>query len=70
MSVATHSGGIFDYDQKKERLEEVLLELQHPDIWNDLARGQAMSKEKGELENSVGVLDTLSAQLDDARTSR
>ncbi|MEY2862346.1 MAG: hypothetical protein RLY58_53 [Pseudomonadota bacterium] len=68
MSVATHSGGIFDYDQKKERLEEVLLELQHPDIWNDLARGQAMSKEKGELENSVGVLDTLSAQLDDART--
>lgn len=26
-----------------------------------------MAKEKGELENSVGVLDTLTEQLDDAQ---
>ncbi len=67
MSVATHSGGIFDYDLKKERLEEVLRELEDPAIWNDQARAQAMAKEKGELENSVGVLETLSQQLEDAQ---
>ncbi len=65
--MATHSGGIFDYDLKKERLEEVLRELEDPAIWNDQARAQAMAKEKGELENSVGVLETLSQQLEDAQ---
>lgn len=60
-------GGIFNYDLKKERLEEVLRELEDPNIWNDQARAQKMAKEKGELENSVGVLDTLTEQLDDAQ---
>lgn len=61
------SGGIFDYDAKKERLEEVLRELEDPAIWNDQARAQGMAKEKGELENIVGVLDALNEQLDDAQ---
>jgi peptide chain release factor 2 len=65
--VATRSGGIFNYDLKKERLEEVLRELEDPNIWNDQSRAQAMAKEKGELENSVGVLDTLADQLEDAQ---
>ncbi len=60
-------GGIFDYDQKKERLEEVLRELEDPEIWNDQARAQAIAKEKGALENSVGVLDQLEEQLTDAQ---
>ncbi len=65
--MATRSGGIFNYDLKKERLEEVLRELEDPNIWNDQSRAQAMAKEKGELENSVGVLDTLADQLEDAQ---
>ncbi len=60
-------GGIFDYDLKKERLEEVLRELEDPAIWNDQARAQTMAKEKGELENIVGVLDALTEQLEDAQ---
>lgn len=67
MSVAKRLGGIFDYDQRKERLEEVLRELEDPNIWNDQSRAQAMAKEKGELENTVGVLDELALQLDDAQ---
>lgn len=67
MSVAKRLGGIFDYDQRKERLEEVLRELEDPSIWNDQSRAQAMAKEKGELENTVGVLDELTLQLDDAQ---
>ncbi|PWF32557.1 peptide chain release factor 2, partial [Yersinia pestis] len=58
-----HYGGIFDYDLKKERLEEVLRELEDPTIWNDQSRAQAMAKEKGELENVLNVLDRLSTQL-------
>ena len=65
--MAQRFGGIFNYDLKKERLEEVLRELEDPKIWNDQARAQTMAKEKGELENSVGVLDTLTEQLDDAQ---
>jgi len=65
--VVIHYGGIFDYDLKKERLEEVLRELEDPAIWNDQNRAQAMAKEKGELENVLNVLDGLSTQLDDAQ---
>lgn len=67
MSVGRRLGGIFDYDLKKERLEEVLRELEDPAIWNDQSRAQTMAKEKGELENIVGVLDDLSQQLEDAQ---
>ena len=62
-----HYGGIFDYDLKKERLEEVLRELEDPAIWNDQSRAQAMAKEKGELENVLNVLDGLATQLEDAQ---
>ena len=62
-----HYGGIFDYDLKKERLEEVLRELEDPAIWNDQSRAQAMAKEKGELENVINVLEGLATQLEDAQ---
>jgi len=65
--VVRHYGGIFDYDLKKERLEEVLRELEDPAIWNDQNRAQAMAKEKGELENVLNVLEGLSAQIEDAQ---
>ena len=60
-------GGIFDYDNKKERLEEVLRELEDPTIWNDQARAQAIAKEKGALEYSIGVLEQLAEQVVDAQ---
>ncbi|MDO4223380.1 MAG: peptide chain release factor 2 [Acinetobacter sp.] len=59
--------GYLDYDVKKERLEEVLRELEDPSIWNDQQRAQAIAKEKGALENSIGVLDKLAEQLVDAQ---
>ncbi len=67
MNVVRLYGGIFDYDLKKERLEEVLRELEDPSIWNDQSRAQAMAKEKGELENVINVLEGLSTQLEDAQ---
>jgi peptide chain release factor 2 len=47
------SGGIFDYDGKRERLEEVSRELEDPDVWNDPDRAQALGKERAELDKSV-----------------
>ena len=55
--MAKRLGGIFDYEQKKERLEEVMRELEDPAIWNNPEQAQALGKERSALENSVGVLD-------------
>ena len=60
-------GGIFDYELKKERLEEVMRELEEPTVWNNPEHAQALGKERAILENSVGVLDKLSLQVADAQ---
>ena len=58
-------GGIFDYDTKKERLEEVTRELEQPEIWNDPPSAQALGKERAALEQVIETLDALSQGLDD-----
>jgi len=61
-----HSGGIFDYDQKKEKLEEVLLELENPNIWNEPEKAQQLGKEKASLETVVMGLDQSSGAIREA----
>ncbi|AZQ11823.1 Peptide chain release factor 2 [Shewanella khirikhana] len=58
-------GGIFDYDAKKERLEEVTRELESSDVWNEPERAQALGKERSSLENVVGTIDSLDSGLED-----
>ncbi len=60
------SGGIFDYDRKHEQLEEVLLELENPDIWSNPERAQQLGKEKAGLEAVVSGLDNGARALFDA----
>ena len=60
------SGGIFDYEGKKERLTEVLRELEDPNIWNDPERAQALGRERASLEAVVMTLETLASGLGDA----
>jgi peptide chain release factor 2 len=56
------SGGFFDYDGKRERLEEVSRELELPDIWNNPEKAQALGKERARLTSDLARLDgTLSA---------
>lgn len=59
-------GGIFDFDNKKERLEEVNLELENPDIWNDPKLATKISKEKSVLDGIIGVIEGLDSTLEDA----
>ncbi len=65
-SAPQRCGGIFDYDLKKERLEEVNLEMEDPDIWNDQEKAQAMSKERASLDHVVSTLDELKDGITDA----
>ena len=60
------SGGTFDYATKKERLVEVLRELEDPAVWNNPERAQALGKEQTQLELLVETIDKLDAGLTDA----
>ena len=65
MSVLQRLGGIFDYEVKKERLEEVLGELEDPAVWNEPDRAQALGRERSSLEDVVLGLDQLTSGLAD-----
>jgi peptide chain release factor 2 len=58
-------GGIFDYANKKERLEEVSLELESSAVWNEPERAQALGKERSALEAVVKTIDDLDTGLED-----
>ncbi|HEX5663656.1 MAG TPA: peptide chain release factor 2 [Xanthomonadaceae bacterium] len=55
--------GYLDYDAKRERLEEVERELEHPDIWNDAERAQALGRERSLLDKTVNGIRTLTEGL-------
>ena len=48
-------GGIFDYEGKQERLEEVSRELEDPSVWEDPDHAQKLGKERAELDRSVSA---------------
>lgn len=63
--VVNHFGGIFDYAEKKDRLEEVNLELENPEIWNTPDKAQELGKERAMLEGIVQGLDEISEALEE-----
>ena len=58
-------GGIFDFDAKVERLEEVNAELEQPDVWNEPEKAQALGKERASLEAVVDTIKKLDQGLED-----
>ena len=64
-SALMRCGGIFDYENKKERLEEVNLEMEDPDIWNDQEKAQALSKERASLDHIITTIDDLKSGITD-----
>lgn len=65
LSVLWRFGGIFDYDVKAARLEQVQQLLEDPALWNDAAQAQGLAKEKKQLEAVVLTLETLDRQIKD-----
>lgn len=59
------SGGIFDFDVKNERLEEVVRELESSTIWNNPEQAQALGRERTLLEGIVFTLTQLKQSIID-----
>ncbi len=58
-------GGHFDYDHKKEKLEEIQRELEQPGIWDNPEKAQELNKTRVSLERVITNLDTLQKKLED-----
>jgi len=56
-------GGIFDVDNKAERLVEVNQTLEDPKIWDDPKQAQALGKEKKLLDGVVGTINFLTDNI-------
>ena len=65
MHAPSSSGGIFDYDRKSLRLNEVNAALENPAVWNEPKRAQELGREKKTLETVVGTIDHLQSNLSD-----
>lgn len=66
MNAPFRFGGIFDFDQRKEELEEVNRELEQPGIWNDPEKAQKLGQERSRLEKIVLTIVELDIALNDA----
>lgn len=60
-----HFGGIFDYESKRERLEEVIRELELPTIWDNPEHAQTLGRERAQLEDTVHQLQQLTQTIAD-----
>ena len=60
------SGGTFDYETRRERLEEVQRELEDPAVWSDSTRAQELGRERAQLEGLVNTVTELGGGLRDA----
>ena len=59
------SGGIFDLDAKRRRLDEVKQQLERSDVWADPDSARELGQERARLESEVSVLDDLAGNLRD-----
>ncbi len=66
-SVRRRFGGIFDFDLKKERLQEVIRELEQPNVWSNQEKAQSLGKEKVALEKIVTGIEELEQSIADGK---
>lgn len=60
-------GGIFDYEGKSERLDEVNRELELPGVWDNPDHATALTRERAALSGVVSGLDHIRDGLADSR---
>ncbi|MBN4079221.1 peptide chain release factor 2 [Beggiatoa alba] len=58
--------GYLDYDTKCEQLDEVIRELEVPEVWNDPERAQSLGKERASLELVVNTIRNMDSNLGEA----
>ncbi|MGR9107038.1 MAG: peptide chain release factor 2 [Gammaproteobacteria bacterium] len=57
--------GYLDFESKRERLTEVLRELENPKIWDNPEHAQTLGRERGQLEEIVNTLQGMDRALTD-----
>lgn len=58
-------GGIFEVDQKLDRLSAIKLELENPEIWNQPEKTQHLGKERAQIELVVQDMQSFKNHLRD-----
>jgi peptide chain release factor 2 len=66
VNVLPRYGGFFEYDRKRERLEEVARELEDPAVWSNPARAQELGRERARLTSDVGEIDRAAKGIGEA----
>ena len=61
-----NSGGTFDIDIKKKKLQELILSSENPDVWNKPGELQKINKEKTLNERAIEAWETLHSRTQDS----
>src|SRR5688572_33409946 len=59
-------GGIFEYENKKDRLAEVTRELEDSAIWSTPQKAQELGRERAKLDEVLSSLDRMTSGIKDA----
>lgn len=59
-------GGIFDFDNQLDRLNQIRQEFEDPDIWSDQKKAENLGKERARLEALLLPLDDVATGLEDS----
>ncbi len=65
-SACCRYGGFFEYDNKKERLEEVSRELEDPAVWQQPEKAQELGKERARLSSELEEIDKTQRAVGDS----
>ena len=66
MRAVLRLGGIFDFDNQLDRLNQIKQEFEDPDIWSDQKNAEALGRERARLEAVLLPLDEVSRGVEDA----
>ena len=67
MSGSTRLGGIFNYENKSKRLQEILQLLESPNLWQQPERAQKLGKERATLTRIIGSIEQLDSGINDSQ---
>lgn len=59
-------GGIFDYDNKKQQLEEVIRLAEDPNLWKDAQQARKVNQERHSLQRVLGAVDEVEQGYEEA----
>lgn len=67
MRASANCGGIFDYEGRKEKLEELDAQTADAEFWDDAERAQAVVREQSTIKKLLESIDAAASAFDDGR---